>query len=315
MRWLPLLLALPLCAPSRAAENDSGRILALIDALGSTTTILQEQARAELLRLGDETSPFVSRALRHPDPLVRFNAQWIWRIPEWAWPYPDSSYDPKTRLPRKVLDRESCITLVLVPAGSGMYGAGKSDPLRDGAEWPLQRLVLRHPFYLGRTEVTREEWRRVLYRDVRSLGKQGRYPATNISYSDIGRFLAATALRLPTEREWEYACRAGGRSSRYGDIDTIAWHRGNSIFRAKPVAYKEPNAFGLYDMLGNVCELCSGRYVAPFAVQSAWTLSTRGGFLIRGGSYIHYPSLVRANYRISHSLGWPTVGFRVARDP
>jgi formylglycine-generating enzyme required for sulfatase activity len=196
-----------------------------------------------------------------------------------------------------------------------MYGAAKCDPLRDGAEWPLQRFVLHHPFYLGRTEVTREEWRRVLYRGTPSLGRQGRYPATNISYPDIRRFLAATALRLPTEREWEYACRAGGRSSRYGDIDTIAWHRGNSIFRAQPVAYKEPNALGLYDMLGNVSELCSGRYVAPFAVQSAWTRSTRRGLLIRGGSYIHYPSLVRANYRISHTLGWPTVGFRVARDP
>ncbi|MHC4933254.1 MAG: formylglycine-generating enzyme family protein [Planctomycetota bacterium] len=313
MRWLPLLLALLLCAPSRAGEN--GRIPALIDALGSTSVILQEQARAELLRLGDESSPFVSRALRHPDPLVRFNAQWLWRIPEWAWPYPDSSYDPKTRLPLKVLDRGTCITLVLIPAGSCMYGAAKSDPLRDGAEWPAQRLVLRRPFYLGCTEVTREQWRRVLSRDTRPLGKRGRYPAAGISYSEIRRFLAATALRLPTEREWEYACRAGSRSSRYGDLDAIAWHRGNSIFRAQPVAYKEPNAFGLYDMLGNVCELCSGRYVAPFAVQSTWIRSFRTGPLIRGGSFIHYPSLVRANYRVSHTLGWPTVGFRVARDP
>jgi formylglycine-generating enzyme required for sulfatase activity len=70
----------------------------------------------------------------------------------------------------------------------------------------------------------------------------------------------STGYRLPTEAEWEYACRAGSSAPRYGEIDDIAWYRGNSGGRPQPVGQKQPNRWGLYDMLGNVWEWCDDQY-------------------------------------------------------
>ncbi len=118
----------------------------------------------------------------------------------------------------------------------------------------------------------------------------------------------ADGYRLPTEAEWEYACRAGSSEVRHGDLDAIAWHRANSGSRAHEVATREPNAWGLHDTIGNVWEWCWDLYdpavYGPYRV-------------FRGGGWNDLPHGCRASCRRrSHpTLRVDDLGFRLARSP
>jgi sulfatase modifying factor 1 len=118
---------------------------------------------------------------------------------------------------------------------------------------------------------------------------------------------AATGYRLPTEAEWERACRAGTTSARYGELDDIAWYRGNSQERVHEVGRKQPNAWGLYDMLGNVWEWCWDFYDPE--VYGTYRV-------LRGGGWFDEPWSCRAGVRRrSHpTFQIDDVGFRVARS-
>lgn len=117
----------------------------------------------------------------------------------------------------------------------------------------------------------------------------------------------AAGYRLPTEAEWEYACRAGTTGARYGPLDEIAWHRGNSGERMHDVCGKRPNALGLYDMLGNVWEWCWDIYDAD-AYGTYRVL--RGG----GWSDEHWSCRASVRRRSHPSFVIDDVGFRVARS-
>ncbi|MGW8884772.1 formylglycine-generating enzyme family protein [Streptomyces sp. NPDC055749] len=118
---------------------------------------------------------------------------------------------------------------------------------------------------------------------------------------------AADGYRLPTEAEWEHACRAGTDGARYGQLDAIAWHRANSAERIHEVGGKEPNSWGLYDMLGNVWEWCWDVYDAE--VYGSYRV-------LRGGGWFDEPWSCRASVRRrSHpTFRIDDVGFRVARS-
>jgi formylglycine-generating enzyme len=118
---------------------------------------------------------------------------------------------------------------------------------------------------------------------------------------------AADGYRLPTEAEWEHACRAGTNGPRYGSLDEIAWHRGNSHDQPQPVGGKQPNAWGLYDMLGNVWEWCWDIYDAE--VYGSYRV-------LRGGGWFDEPWSCRASVRRrSHpTLQIDDLGFRLARS-
>jgi formylglycine-generating enzyme required for sulfatase activity len=128
----------------------------------------------------------------------------------------------------------------------------------------------------------------------------------------------ANGFRLPTEVEWEYACRAGMEGDRYGDIDEIAWYNKNSGSSTQAVGRKRPNAWGLYDMLGNVWEWCwdwYGKY--PVESQSDWYGPGSGTHrVLRGGCCARDESFCRAYYRANRepSSRWKHSGFRVARS-
>jgi formylglycine-generating enzyme len=117
----------------------------------------------------------------------------------------------------------------------------------------------------------------------------------------------ADGYRLPSEAEWEYACRAGSREVRYGELDAIAWYRGNSGDRVHDVATRAPNAWGLFDMLGNVWEWCWD--VFDPAVYGPYRV-------FRGGGWCDPPRGCRASCRRkSHpTLRLDDLGFRVARS-
>ncbi|MFC5741796.1 formylglycine-generating enzyme family protein [Dyella tabacisoli] len=117
----------------------------------------------------------------------------------------------------------------------------------------------------------------------------------------------STGYRLPSEAEWEYACRAGTHGPRYGDLDDIAWHQGNSGGQARPVGQKQPNAWGLYDMLGNVWEWCTDVYDP--AVYGRYRI-------FRGGGWADSErGCLATNRRRSHpTFAIDDLGFRIARS-
>ncbi|MGC5663561.1 formylglycine-generating enzyme family protein [Micromonospora sp. WMMD723] len=117
----------------------------------------------------------------------------------------------------------------------------------------------------------------------------------------------ADGYRLPTEAEWEYACRAGTTGPRYGPLDEIAWYRGNSGERPHPVAGRAANPWGLYDLLGNVWEWCFDVYDAE----------VYGGYrVLRGGGWFdeHWSCRASVRRRSHPRLRIDDVGFRLARS-
>jgi len=145
-------------------------------------------------------------------------------------------------------------------------------------------------------------------------------PVEQVSWDDIQPFLKKSGgLRLPTEGEWENACRAGTTGSRYGELGDVAWHDNNSNEQTHAVGGKRANAFGLHDMLGNVWEWCSdwkGEYSSA-AQTDPQGPSTGTSRVLRGGSWSFTGRSCRASNR---NFNAPAVrnfriGFRVARTP
>ena len=138
-------------------------------------------------------------------------------------------------------------------------------------------------------------------------GLQPCYYLTSIS-EEIGYNPDANGYRLPTEAEWEYACKAGIVENRYGDLDKIAWYKDNSIGLTHDVGMKEPNSWGLYDMIGNVWEWCNDLY----------DVTSYGSYrIIRGGGWFDEErSCMATNRRRSHPLRYKIddLGFRIARN-
>jgi formylglycine-generating enzyme required for sulfatase activity len=137
-------------------------------------------------------------------------------------------------------------------------------------EGPQHEVTISKPFYMGATEVTQAQYQAVMGTNPSGYGGATN-PVERVSWNDAAEFCRKLSekirqtVRLPTEAEWEYACRAGTETaSSFGDSDAdlgdYAWWRGNSGDTTHPVAQKKPNAWGLYDMHGNVWEWCADWY-------------------------------------------------------
>jgi formylglycine-generating enzyme required for sulfatase activity/Flp pilus assembly protein TadD len=182
-------------------------------------------------------------------------------------------------------------------------------------------VTLTKPFYIGKYEVTQEQWEAVMGKNP-SRTKGAKLPVTHVSWEDCQEFIkklnAKTngGYRLPTESEWEYACRAGTTTA-YSFGDEITPKDANYQL-GKPVAvgnYK-PNAFGLYDLHGNVWEWCEdwhGEY--PFAVTDPKGAATGNGRVMRGGSFLGTDSFARSSNQLKNPPTYRGVdlGFRLAR--
>lgn len=126
--------------------------------------------------------------------------------------------------------------------------------------------------------------------------------------SDIHFDHTANGFRLPTEAEWEYACKAGTSGIRYGELDSIAWYKGNSEQKTHPVGNKEPNAWGLHDMLGNVWEWCTDLYDTE--VYGSYRIFRGGGWCDEARS------VMATTRRRSHPFSFKIddLGFRIAKN-
>ncbi|MSR28357.1 MAG: hypothetical protein EXS03_02130 [Phycisphaerales bacterium] len=150
------------------------------------------------------------------------------------------------------------------------------------------------------------------------------WPLETVTPSAVEPFLRKTGLRLPTEAEWEFACRAGLRQPRYGELDAIGWYTGNSGGRTHVVGAKPANPLGFSDMIGNVWEWCSDWYGPEYYDDCGAgvvdpTGPAEGDFgIARGGSWDHVPANCRSSYRENHFMTDPRItdfGFRAARNP
>jgi formylglycine-generating enzyme required for sulfatase activity len=214
--------------------------------------------------------------------------------------------------------------MVLVPAGSFRMGSPPGEPLRQDEEVP-RRVTLARPFRVAATEVTQGQWR-ALMPSNRSEHKGDDLPVTSVSWNDAREFCSrlsekeGVACRLPTEAEWEYACRAGSRGSvTPSERPQVAWFAENSLGRTHPVGLKEPNTWGLLDMLGNVAEWTEDAY-GPYPsaeVDVNPTGPAEGNSrVVRGGAWRSFAPAVRCAARTgtprSHQLHH--VGFRVVQE-
>jgi len=162
------------------------------------------------------------------------------------------------------------------------------------------------PFYIDRFEVTQEQYKKITGENP-SFFKGDNRPVEKVTWAQANVYCRKAGKRLPTEWEWKHAARAGTASTFYwGDAmdDAYAWHKGNASKQTHPVGEKKPNAFGLYDMSGNVWE---------------WTASDHelGGKVQRGGSWRNNAVSQRSGHRILSSpiYRYHYVGFRCASSP
>ena len=187
---------------------------------------------------------------------------------DWADPVSGSPRDPTTGLPKRVVARVSGLELVLVPAGSYERGSNPRPdrPWVPPDEQPAHRVSISQPFYLGATKVTQAQWTKVAGLNPSRFRKGGDFPVEGISFVDASSYLRHVGLRLPSEAEWEYACKAGGDDPVVGSPDPrgglaeIGWYLGNSGRSTQPVNLKRENQFGLKDLLGDVTEWTKSRY-------------------------------------------------------
>jgi len=202
--------------------------------------------------------------------------------------------------------------MVFIPSGEFLMGSAVGEKDRDKDEGPQRQVRITKPFYLGATEVTQAQWKALMgttvsqQRDMAArswplLGEGDEYPMYYVSWDECQDFIRRLnakvrggGFRLPTEAEWEYACRTGsqtrfsyGDDPAYSSFGDYAWYSGNSGGKTHPVGGKRPNAWGLYDMHGNMWEWCADHWADNYdgAQQVDPTGPANGtSRVLRGGS-------------------------------
>jgi formylglycine-generating enzyme required for sulfatase activity len=258
---------------------------------------------------------------------------------------PNPTRGAGTTMPR-TRTNQAGIEFVLIPAGEFMMGSTNS---RTGA-MPIHRVKISQPFYMGKYEVTQGQWQSVMGNNPSYFKNCDSCPVEQVSWDDAQQFLTKLNdrndgfhYRLPSEAEWEYACRAGATGDYAGDVDSMAWYGNNSgnsrldldaIWRdaprdyskrlidngnkTHPVGSKQPNAWGLYDMHGNVWEWCQDwhhdNYKGAPVDGSTWDFEGEQKYRVeRGGSWYDVALSAGSAYRrgVNTESGWYQDGFRV----
>lgn len=210
-----------------------------------------------------------------------------------------------TTKPGTVMSNQLGIEFIYAPAGSFVMGSDKGGM----DERPAHRVMLRKGFYIGRYEITQAQWQTVMGGNPSNF-KGEDLPVEQVSWTDAHEFIKklnergdAFVYRLPTEAEWEYACHGGMTGDSMGTLDALAWYFNNSAGKTHPVGEKQPNAWGLYDTLGNVWEWCEDVYHDSYRGAptdgSAWLTGGDQKYrVLRGGSWIDNAFYCRTNERI-----------------
>lgn len=187
---------------------------------------------------------------------------------------------------------------VWIPPGSITTGCSQGDNECYEDEYPARKVTLTKGFWLGQTEVTQAAFMKIMDYNP-SVFEGSKLPVESVTFNEADDYCTAINGRLPSAAEWEYAARAGTTGPRYGKLDDIAWYWNNSNYTTHPVGQKKPNAFGLYDMLGNVVEWTHTFYWVQLNQENINPTgpSTAEYRELRGGGWWDDPDLVRASYR------------------
>ncbi len=233
------------------------------------------------------------------------------------------------------------LEMVLIPAGSFTMGSSPDERSRSDNEWDAHEVTLTKPFYIGRYEVTKGQWLAIIESDPSEFGGDNlNYPVDNVSWNDCQEFaqklkeLGLGTFRLPTEAEWEYACRAGtttrfwfgdalacdDSASECAEVDSYLWWRGNiSPYGTKRIGLKISNPWDLFDMHGNVSEFCQDIWEPPYdrGAQFDPTGPEQGDSrVLRGGGFSTNLAESRSAYRsaVPPSQANSSYGFRLVRE-
>ena len=230
------------------------------------------------------------------------------------------------------LPGEVSLEMVWITPGTFQMGSPPSEQGRDN-EGPVHEVTIRQGFYLGKYEVTQAQWEAVMGSNPSYFKGCGDCPVESVSWDDAQAFIrklnemeGENRYRLPSEAEWEYAARAG-TTTRYSWGDEIGRNRANCHGcgsrwggeKTAPVGSFPANGWGLHDMHGNVWEWVqdcwNGSYEGAPVDGSAWESGDCGRRVLRGGSWLDVPGLLRAAYRLRSSTGSRNIilGFRIAR--
>ena len=232
-----------------------------------------------------------------------------------------------------------CPVMIVIPAGKFIMGSPESESDRNASEGPQHEVIIAKLFAVSKFEVTFDEWDACVAAAacprLTDRWGRGKMPVIDVSYSDAKQYvgwlsqLTGKEYRLLTEAEWEYAARAGGRTG-YSWGDDLGVGNANcdgcgspwDLKQTAPVGSFKPNAFGLYDMHGNVWEWVEDSWHETYdGAPTDGSASLRDGDasfrVVRGGSWRNDGELVRAAVRVRRHINvrFDTLGFRVARTP
>jgi formylglycine-generating enzyme required for sulfatase activity len=229
-------------------------------------------------------------------------------------------------------DPTAGMEMVYVKGGCYQMGASDDDFDAYSEESPVHEVCM-DDFYIGKYEVTQGQWKSIMGSSTSTLSTCGadNCPVDTVSWSDVQDFLSklncrsgGSTYRLPTEAEWEYAARSGGKSEKYSggeNVNSVAWYAENSARKNHPVGAKASNGLGVYDMSGNVWEWTNDWYGSDYYKNSPRNNPSgpRSGDdrVVRGGCVTGEA----ANQRVSRRTGYapdfrkPALGFRLLRTP
>jgi formylglycine-generating enzyme required for sulfatase activity len=241
---------------------------------------------------------------------------------------PDSSPSPRPQVLIETLPGGIELEMIKIPAGTFTMGSDEYD-----GEKPKHQVKLQE-FYLGKYPVTQEQYQAVMGKNPSNFKDNPKNPVEQVSWNDAQEFckklnqlIAGKDFRLPTEAEWEYACRAGTQTRYYfGDdaakLGDYGWYDENSGSKTHPVGQKKPNDWGLYDMSGNVWEWCEDPYHDSYANKpeniknngnTIWSSSDASLRVLRGGSWDFDSRDCRSAFRYWYLAGsrYGSFGFRL----
>ena len=237
------------------------------------------------------------RLLRGRRPRVLLGLSLLWVSCGWSGaPLAHAQAQPQTKV-----NPTDGLTYVFVPPGTFMMGCSPDDKLCQPTEWPAHSVTITKGFWIGQTQVTQAAFLKLMGKNP-SHFKGAKLPVDGASFNDAVAYCAKLQMRLPTEAEYEYAARGGTNTASYGPIKQIAWYNPGGDptgGETHEVATKQPNAYGLYDMLGNVWEWVSDWYAPYDAAPSTDPKGPATGqnHVVRGASWDEIANVVRVSFR------------------
>jgi formylglycine-generating enzyme required for sulfatase activity len=218
---------------------------------------------------------------------------------------------------RTKVNRDDGLTYVWIAQGTFRMGCSADDSECFANEKPAHRVTLTRGFWIGQTPVTQAAYSKVMDSNP-STYRGAQLPVEEVTWDNAKAYCERVKMRLPTEAEWEYAARGGTAAARYAAVEDVAWFNANAASATHLIAHKQANAFGVFDMLGNVREWVGdwyGPYDAADAIdpKGPRTGEFRAG---RGASWYDSAQIARASSRGNNGGGCGPAchGFRCASN-